>query len=121
MLCQCLQASLSIKFMNIITAKSGDYHLPTFLAVNGLIPCGPLLLKIIIAKVHVDSRATVMFIRDSLRDLDGKMVDLDSNVQNFNLYVKAQVKALSARGETSNDILNSSSKGYKAAAEAQRV
>ena len=116
MLCQCLQASLSIEFLKIITAESGDYHLPAIsTTVNGPIPCGPLLLKIIIAKAHVDSRATVMYIRDSLRDLDGKMVDLDSNIQVFNLHVKTQVKALSARGETSNDLLNNLFKGYKAA------
>ena len=119
MLCQCLRASLSIEFMKLITAEADDYHLPPITAMHGPMPCGPLLLKLIISKAHVDSRATVMFIRDSLRDLGSKMVDLDSNVQEFNLYVKAQTKALSARGETSNDLLNNLFKGYKAADDAE--
>jgi hypothetical protein len=115
MLCQCLQASLSIKFLKIITAELGDCHLPAISTVNGPIPCGPLLLKIIIAKAHVDSRAMVMCIQDSICDLDGKMVDLGSNIQFSNLHVKTQVKALSARGEKSNDLLNNLFKGCKAA------
>jgi hypothetical protein len=115
MFCLCLLSSLSIEFLKVITAESEDCHLPAILAVDGPVPCGPLLLKIIISKAHVDSRATAMFIRDSLRDLDSKMVDLDSNVQSFNLCVKAQVKALSARGETSNDLFNNLLKGHKAA------
>jgi hypothetical protein len=43
------------------------------------------------------------------------MIKLDSDVAAFNLYVQTQVKNLSARGETSNDLLVNLFKGYKAA------
>jgi hypothetical protein len=43
------------------------------------------------------------------------MVKLGSDVQSFNFYVKAQIKSLSARGETCSDLLITLFKGYKAA------
>jgi hypothetical protein len=119
MSCQCLLASLAIDFLKIITAESPQYHLPAIVAADGPIPCGPLLLKVIISKAHVDSRATVRVIRTALTNLDDMMMELDSNVQAFNMYVHAQVKSLSARGETSNDLLNNLFKGYKVAADSE--
>jgi hypothetical protein len=47
--------------------------------------------------------------------LDAKMIELDSNIETFNVYVKAQIKNLSARGETTNDLLTNLFKGYKVA------
>jgi hypothetical protein len=99
----------------LITADSNDYHLPELVATKGRVPVGPLLLKLIISKAHVDSRATVSFIRTSLTLLDAKMIELESNIETFNQYVKAQIKNLSARGETSSDLLINLFKGYRAA------
>jgi hypothetical protein len=115
MACQCLLSSLTHDFMNLITAYSAVYHLPPIAAADGPVPSGPLLLKLIISQAHVDSRATVSFIRTSLTQLDSKMIELDSDVESFNFYVKAQVKNLLARGETSSDLLINLFKGYKAA------
>jgi hypothetical protein len=106
MACQCLISSLSLDFLKVITAETPDYHLPAIVAGDGPIPCGPLLLKIIISK------ANVIFIRTSLTKLDNMMVDLDSNVPEFNLYVKSQVNSLFVRGETFEDLLNNLFKGY---------
>jgi hypothetical protein len=99
----------------LITAESNDYHLPEIVAGKGRVPAGPLLLKIISSKAHVDSRATVSFIRTSLTLLDTKMIELDSNVETFNQYVKSQIKNLAARGDTSSDLLINLFKGYRAA------
>jgi hypothetical protein len=99
----------------VITADSNAYHLPPIVATDGPVPSGPLLLKLIISQAHVDSRATVSFICTSLTQLDNKMTKLDSDVESFNFYVKAQIKSLSARGETSSDLLINLFKGYKAA------
>jgi hypothetical protein len=115
MCCQCLLSSLTLDFLKLITVDADAYHLPALIAADGQIPAGPLLLKLIISQAHVDSRATVSYIRKSLGELDVKMIDLSSNVEAFNFYVKAQVKALSARGETSNDLLMNLFKGYHAA------
>jgi hypothetical protein len=115
MACQCLLASLTLDFLKLITAESNAYHLPAIDAADGPVPAGPLLLKLIISQAHVDSRATVSFIRTSLTLLDAKMVELDSNIETFNFYVKAQIKSLSARGEVSSDLLINLFKGYKVA------
>jgi hypothetical protein len=91
--------------------------LPALVAADGEIPAGRLLLKLIISQAHVDSRATITFLRMSMsiRTLDAKMIELDSSVQDFNFYVKAQINALSARGQTLEDLLVNLFKGYKAA------
>jgi hypothetical protein len=115
MACQSLLSSLTLDFLKLITAESNDYHLPEIVAAEGRVPAGPLLLKLIISKAHVDSRATVSFIRTSLTLLDAKMIELDSNVETFNQYVKAQIKNLAARGEPSSDLLINLFKGYRAA------
>jgi hypothetical protein len=115
MACQCLLSSLTHDFMKLITADSDAYHLPPIAAADGPIPSGPLLLKLIISQAHVDSRTTISFIRTSVTKLDAKMVELDSGIESFNFYVKAQIKSLSARGETSSDLLINLFKGYKAA------
>jgi hypothetical protein len=115
MACQCLLSSLTLEFLKLITSESSDYHLPSIVASQGPVPAGPLLLKLIISQAHVDSRATVSHIRTSLTLLDSKMIELDSNIETFNQYVKSQIKNLLARGETSSDLLINLFKGYKVA------
>ena len=119
MSCQCLLSSLSVNFLKLITAQSDDYHMPATLQAHGMIPSGPLLLKLIISKAHVDSRATVTFLRTSLTELDAKMIRLDSNITAFNFFVTTQLKSLSVRGETTNDLLINLFKGYKVADDAE--
>jgi hypothetical protein len=115
MLCQCLLKSLAVDFLKIITANADAYHLPAIVAVTGDIPSGPLLLKLIISRAHVDTLATVSFLRTSLTVLDEKMVALDSDVVAFNTYVRAQVRALNQRNQTTSDLLINLIKGYKKA------
>jgi hypothetical protein len=55
------------------------------------------------------------FLQTSLTLLDIKMDGLDSNIESCNLYVKAQIKSLLARGEASSDLLLNLFKGYKVA------
>jgi hypothetical protein len=73
------------------------------------------LLKFIIKKDHVDTRATVSFIHNALSSLDTKMMALDSDISKFNAYVKTQEIALEARGETTTDLLVYVFKGYETA------
>ena len=117
----CLVNSLTLDFLKLIAADSEAYHLPAIVAINGEIPSGPLLLKMIIGQAHVDSRATVSFIRTALTQLDAKMIELNSNVIEFNLYVTAQVQALAHRGETTDDLLINLFKGYRVANDVEFV
>jgi hypothetical protein len=106
MLFQCIFASLDTEFPLCHIIDTRDPQEPP-------IPCGALLLKIIIRKAHMDTRATVSFIRTSLSSLDTKMMALDSDISKFNAYVKTQVIALEARGETTTDLLVNVFKGYE--------
>jgi hypothetical protein len=69
MACQSILSSLTLEFLKLITADSDNYHLPAIAAEIGPVPSGPLLLKMVISQAHVDSRATVSYIRTSLTKL----------------------------------------------------
>jgi len=107
---QCIFASLETVFLKTITMESSQYHVG-----QSHTPSGALLLKVIIMRAHVDTRATVSFIREALSKLDDKMSAFDSNITKFNTYVKAQVISLEARGESTNDLLVNVFKGYNMA------
>ena len=79
---------------------------------------GPLLVKTIMQTAYVDTRATVLHLRDQLSKLDTYMVDVQSDVENFNDYVKTLVLGLNAQGEQSLDLLSNLFKGYMAASDA---
>jgi hypothetical protein len=113
MLFGCIFGSLHTDFLNLITTEATLYHIiDTRYPQEAPIPCGALLLKIIIKKAHVDTRATVSFIRTALSSMDTKMMALDSDISKFIAYVKTQVIALEARGETTTDLLINVFKGY---------
>jgi hypothetical protein len=120
MLFQCIFASLDTEFLKLVTTEALHYHIvDTKAPQEPPIPCGALLLKIIIMKAHVDTRATVSFIRTALSSLDTKMMALDSDISKFNAYVKTQVIALEARGETTTDLLVNVFKGYETAQDSE--
>jgi hypothetical protein len=113
---QCLLlSSFTLDLLKLTTSDLNAYHLPPTVTADGPVPSGPLLLKLIISQAHVNSRATVSFIRTSLTKLDAKVIELNSNIESFNLYIKAQVKSFSARRETYSNLLINLFKGYKAA------
>ena len=120
MLFQCIFASLDTEFLKSVTTEAQHYHVAdTKAPQEPPIPCGALLLKIIIMKAHVDTRATVSYIRTALSSLDTKMMALDSDISKFNAYVKTQVIALEARGETTSDLLVNVFKGYETAQDSE--
>ena len=84
--------------------------------VNG-IPSGPLLFKLLMTRAATDTRATVTYIRTAMSKLDEYMKTIDSDIEKFNLYVRKLRQNLSARGETSNDLLVNLFKGYASASD----
>lgn len=105
MLFECLQASLSPE------AKKKCGLFKKEFTVNG-IPSGPLLLKVIIRESHVDTKATVRLIRESMSAMDTLMEECHSNIATFNNHVRRQIASLAARGESSSDIIPNLFKGY---------
>ena len=74
---------------------------------------GLLYLKVLLNKAEINSRSKAAHIRDTLNALDVYMTTTaDNNISKFNDHVKTQLAALTARGETTQDLLNNLFKGY---------
>jgi len=76
---------------------------------------GVTYLRILISRVTIDSRSTVSYIRKTLSELDDYMTSVNHNVTPFNKFVRLQLDALTARGESLSDVMVNLFKGYLAA------
>ena len=76
---------------------------------------GPAMLRVVLSLVGINTRATVSVIRASLRNLPSKMTEVNSNITKFNEFVKSQVSELTARGETTDDLMSSLFDAYRTA------
>ena len=72
------------------------------------------LLKIIIRESHLDTNATTNQIRTKLSSLDTYITTIDSDIGRFNQYVKLLVQSLTARNQSTSDLLINLFKGYGA-------
>ena len=70
-----------------------------------------LILKLIINKTIIDTRATPLAFRSDLSNLDSFMSSCNSNIETFITYVNYAVGSLQARGERVDDLLTSIFKG----------
>ena len=104
----CLMDSISRVGRNKITGFRSQY------TING-IPCGILLLKVVVRESYIDTNATTTYIRDQLSCLDTFLPTVDYDIGKMNLHVQSLVEALNARGETTTDLLSNLFKGYKSA------
>jgi hypothetical protein len=84
---QCLLNSMAEAGKLKIMKESNAYY------VNGILS-GPLLLKLILKKAIIDSRATSANFREQLTTLDAYMVSVECNVELFNQHVKEVVAGL---------------------------
>jgi len=71
-----------------------------------------LLLKLLMQKGIVDTRATASFFRENLSSLDTHMATVNSDIEKFNEYVKVNAEGLKARGERCDDLMINLFKGY---------
>ena len=74
---------------------------------------GTLLMKVILTKMHLETKAAARMIRQRLASLDTYMTKIGYDVTKFNNYVKSQHQQLVVRGETTNDLLNNVLKAYE--------
>lgn len=103
----CLELSLSKEALKQVYSRYREYKF------NGQ-ENRPMMLKVIISLAHIDTKATVSFIRTNLSSLDSYMEKIGSNIETFNEYVRSQHDALEARGEQTQDLLVNLFKGYMA-------
>jgi hypothetical protein len=110
---KCLLASLTEDALARIMLVEDEYHI----AGEG---SGNLLLRAIIRESSLDTNATATIIRTKLSKLDEHMPVVKSNIKAFNTYVKLQLKMLTARGETTNDLLVHLFAAYQKASDGER-
>ena len=78
-------------------------------------PIAALFYKTLMSKAEVDTQATIALTRTALTRLDQKMLELNSDIPLFNLFVKGCKRKLNNRKADSNDLLINLFTGYKAA------
>ena len=82
---------------------------------------GLCLLKVIVRESYLDSTATVSYLRTSLSSLDKYIEKNGSDIIDFNSHVMKCISGLSARQETTQDLLVNLFKGYKACKDAKFI
>jgi hypothetical protein len=106
MLYECIMASLSVKGRNKINVFRKDYTVDNQVS-------GTALLKVIIRESHIDTRGSVRHIRANLSSLPTYLATVNYDIIKFNQYVREQLDALNARGETTQDLLANLFQTYK--------
>lgn len=114
----CIMNSLTKDGQTKILSEQDKYHTGQG---NDRRPSGPLLFKLLMQKAVIDTRATASLLRENLSSLDTYMSTINSNVKEFNLYVKTNYEGLRARGERCDDIMINLFKGYVSASDSEFV
>jgi len=105
MLYQYLSNSIT-KEVKAKTIRQNEYYV-------GNTSCGAAYLKVIIREAQIDTRATVLHLRGKLSSLDTYISTISFDIVKFNEYVKDLMDSLTARGETTHDLLANLFKAYK--------
>jgi len=105
---KCISSSLTEDARLKIVAETDVY------TRNGA-EAGPILFKLLTQKAVVDTRSTTNYFRENLSSLDTYMASINSNIVEFNNYVKLNRDGLLARGEGCDDLMINLFKGYNAA------
>jgi hypothetical protein len=69
------------------------------------VPCGPLIIKVLLLKCEVETAATNLYVRHQMTLLPKKIVELNYDVAAFNKHVNDLRRQLYHGGETSSDLL----------------
>jgi hypothetical protein len=95
---QCIYNSLSTKMVNRMLLEREKFTI-------GQTPIAALFYKIIMGHSNVDTLATISLTRHLLATLDAKMIDLNSDIRKFIVYVQELRNKLAQYGATSEDTL----------------
>jgi hypothetical protein len=72
---------------------------------------GIMLFKLLMRNANTDTRAMASQLRENLTNLDSYMSTVDLNIELFNQHVKVNREGLTARGESSDDLITNLFKG----------
>lgn len=119
---QCIMGSLSQQGRNSINTHRSEYVttlVPTYQPGQPVPPAreyqsGNCLLKIVLEKSHLDTKAAGRCIREELSKLYLTIRKVHQyNISKFNDWTKRQVQELTARGETTSDLVFNILKAYR--------
>ena len=116
MLYNCLMNSLSMTGMAKLNMHDSQYILGDSPSEAGL-----SLLKVLIRESHLDSNTTSTMIRTKLSNLDDYLDEVNNDIGEFNHYVQIFIDSLSARDETTNNLMTNLFKAYAACSDATFV
>ncbi len=102
---KCILASLTIPGFRKIQVWHADWH------INER-PCASLLIKVIIWEAYIDTQATTRILCGHLSSLPAKLEEFHDDIDQLNAFVKVTQDQLTARGETTQDLLANLFKGY---------
>jgi hypothetical protein len=68
-----------------ILTEQDKYHIG---AANNHTPSGPPVVKLLMQKATIDTRATLSLLHKNLSSLDTYMVTIKSNIKEFNEYIR---------------------------------
>ena len=100
MLYSCIMNSLNRSGRMKMNVRESDFKFG-----QKRLPSGVALFKVLVQESHIDSNATTAVIREKLQNLDAYLQEVGNDIQKFNNYVMVLMESLSARGETSSDLL----------------
>ena len=109
-----MKASLQSDIQDTMESEYASY------TING-VQIASLYLLALIKHAEPGTHATVALVRAELTNLDVKMLELDSNIDKFNEYVRKQKRKLTNRWEQTTDLLINLFKGYAAARDSKFV
>jgi hypothetical protein len=101
---KCILASLTMPGFRKVQTWHEDWHI-------GGLPAAHALIKIIIRESFIDTQATTRILRAHLSSLPEKLEDLKGDIDKLNAFVEVTQDQLSARGETTHDLLANPFKG----------
>jgi len=98
-----------------------NIHDKQYLIGEPPIESGLCLLKILIRESHLDSNATSSMIRTKLSNLDEYLIETNNDILKFNNHVRMLIDSLTARGETTQDLLTNLFRAYAACSDSTFV
>ena len=106
MLAVAIRETLTERARNKVDLRSDEF-------TTGGTEVGTLLFKVVVEESYVDTQATTMAIRQQLSVLDKYLTKVGGNITEMNLKVKLLLSQLTARKETTSDLIANLFKAYE--------
>jgi hypothetical protein len=77
------------------------------------LPSGACLLKILIGKASIDTKAKMLLLREIIAKLHVKIIDFNGDIREFNIFVNNTTDELSGRGQRVDELVTHLFKAYE--------